>query len=166
MALHLPHQGFLGVYFRRALDGEPILVYGEGKQLRDPVHVEDVVDAFLRSGAARTQRRTFNIGGSQALSLQKIARIVAFFSHGSQALRVPFPEELRRLEIGSYFSDTRCAQRELGWVPRVFFEDGVPDALTYFREYSEHYLHPTTTTSELEMEAQQYPNHQWASSVS
>jgi UDP-glucose 4-epimerase len=167
MALHLPHQGFLGVYFRMALTGEPILVYGEGEQLRDPVHVKDVVDAFLRAGAARdTRHRIFNIGGSQALSLREIAGMMASSSRGSHVLHVPFSEELRRMEVGSYVSDTRRAQRELGWMPGVLFEDGVRDALAYFREHSEHYLRPATQASEPEMEMPRHVENMRAASVS
>src|SRR5689334_8319670 len=39
MALHLPQQGFLSVFLKRALEGQPITVFGDGSQLRDPVHV-------------------------------------------------------------------------------------------------------------------------------
>jgi nucleoside-diphosphate-sugar epimerase len=143
MAIHLAHQGFLGAYFRMALEGKPILVYGEGEQLRDPVHVEDVVDAFLRCGCAGEPRhRIFNIGGSQALSLQEIARTMASSSRGCQIQHVPFPEKLRSIDIGSYYSDTRRAQRELGWMPGVLFKDGVRDTIAFFRRHQEHYLRP------------------------
>ena len=141
MALRLPHQGFLCVYLRRALEGEPILIYSEGDSLRDPVYVDDVVDAFLRAGAvSQPQNRTYNIGGSEALSIARIAALAARLGGGSQVQRVPFPEELRRIDVGSYYSDTRRARRDLGWRPAMLLEDGFRETLAYFRQHQEHYL--------------------------
>ena len=142
MALHLPHQGFLGVYFRMALEGKPLLIYGDGEQLRDPVHVDDVVNAFLRAGVAqRTPHRIFNIGGFQALSVREIARTMASASGRVPPVRhVPFPKKLEATDIGSYFSDNSRAQRELGWTPKISFESGVSGTLRYFREHQQHYL--------------------------
>ena len=51
MALNLPAQGFMGGFLRKAMLGKPITVFGDGRQLRDPVYVDDAVDAFLLAGA-------------------------------------------------------------------------------------------------------------------
>lgn len=141
MALHLPQQGFLGTYFRLAATGKPLLVFGEGEQLRDPVYVDDVVDAFLRAGLARKPRhRIFNIGGSQAVSLREIASVIASSSHQSKVVHVPFPEELKSIDIGSYYSDILRARQVLGWEPRISLADGVRHTAAYFREYQDHYI--------------------------
>ena len=49
MALHLAQQGVMNVYLATVLEGKPIRIYGDGMQLRDPLFVEDAVDAFLRA---------------------------------------------------------------------------------------------------------------------
>lgn len=51
MALNVPSQGFLSTFLRKLTMGESLEIYGDGAQLRDPVYVEDVVDAFLLAGA-------------------------------------------------------------------------------------------------------------------
>lgn len=141
MALHLPQQGFLGVYFRNAVEGQPILIYGPGDQLRDPVHADDVVDAILRAGAATEPRhRIYNIGGSEALPIAEIAAITARLGGRSELRHIPFPDELRGIDIGSYFSDTGRARSDLGWEPKMCFEDGVRQTLGYFRQHLPHYL--------------------------
>src|SRR5206468_2314711 len=97
-------------YVRRALNREPLLVYGDGSQLRDPVHVDDVVNAFTLAGvAAEPRSRVINIGGPHALKLLEIAAILARLSGGSLIQETPFPNCVRQLDIGSYFSDTRRA---------------------------------------------------------
>src|SRR5689334_7993969 len=44
-------QGFIGWFIRLAIEQRPIQIYGDGSQLRDLVHVDDAVDAFLLAGA-------------------------------------------------------------------------------------------------------------------
>ncbi|MGQ9633882.1 MAG: NAD-dependent epimerase/dehydratase family protein [Bryobacteraceae bacterium] len=52
MALWEPCQGFLGTFLRRMLLRQPLEVFGDGRQLRDPLYVDDAIDAFLLAGAA------------------------------------------------------------------------------------------------------------------
>lgn len=142
MALHLPHQGFLSVFVRRALDGRPIVVFGDGSQLRDPVHVDDVIEAFLLAGTATgLNSRVFNIGGPQAVCIGEVAATVARLG-GCTVEHVPFPEDLRNIDIGSYCSDIACAERELSWIPRVWFHEGIETTFQFYRRYREQYLEP------------------------
>lgn len=143
MALHLPQQGFLGVHIRRALLGEPLLVYGDGEQLRDPVFVGDVVRAFLAAGSApRPSHRLYNVGGPEALSLQRIARTIAAQGRGSRVETVPFPPHLLRHDIGSYYTDNTRLQEDLGISPRVLFDDGIRETVAWFRARASQYLEP------------------------
>jgi UDP-glucose 4-epimerase len=140
MALHLPYQGFLGAYLRRALDGEPIPLYGDGTQLRDPLHVDDAVEAFLRAGASSSfQSRIFNVGGPEALTLRQIAEIVSAESGTGVVRLLPFPEHLRQIDIGSYVSDTSRIHRELGWRSKISFRAGIRSSLAYYRKHLDVY---------------------------
>ena len=59
-------QGFIGWFVRLALDGGEIQVFGDGSQVRDFVHVDDVCDAFLRAGASdAVNGEVFNVGGAE-----------------------------------------------------------------------------------------------------
>jgi UDP-glucose 4-epimerase len=142
MALHLPQQGFLSVFLKRALEGQPITVFGDGTQLRDPVHVGDVVEAFLAAGVApRLDSRVFNIGGPQAVCIGEIAATLARFGGGTVE-QAPFPENLRNIDIGSYCSDISRAERELSWTPRIWFHEGIETTLQFYRRNREQYLTP------------------------
>jgi UDP-glucose 4-epimerase len=129
MSLSVAGQGFLGVFFRKALLGETIAVFGEGDQLRDPAYVEDVVDAFLLAGLVRgLDKRAFNIGGKDALTLREIAETVS----GSVEL-IPFPDHLQAIDIGSYYTDSRRAEALLGWRPKTGFREGAEKTLEFYR---------------------------------
>lgn len=130
MALHVPGQGFLGAFFRRVLEGEDLEVFGDGRQLRDPVYVEDVVDAFLLAASAPTlPAREYNVGGPVALSLLRIAELMS-----PRPVRTrPFPAEHKAFDIGSYITDSRRMEADLGWKAKVGFEEGCQRTLDYFR---------------------------------
>ena len=141
MALHLPQQGFLGTYVRMALGSNPVTVYGEGEHVRDPVYVDDVVEAFLRAGAVPSlPSRVMNIGGPEALSVRQIATEICRQRPTSRLREIPFPEGLRNLEVGSYMSDTTQARAQLNWSPLISFKDGVQSTLAWYTGNQRHYL--------------------------
>ena len=146
MALDLPWQGFMSVFIHAALLGEPLQVYGDGRQLRDPVFVDDVVDALLMAGAVeRLPSRTYNVGGAEPLSLADIAACFAQAGGRSTVRCVPFPEGRKAIDIGSYWTDWSLIQRELGWQPRIKIEDGARSTLEYYRRRMSHYTDAPAT---------------------
>lgn len=142
MALDVPGQGFLGVFLRRALLGEDMPVFRPGDQLRDPIFVDDAVNAFLAAGAIPTlPARSFNLGGGQALSLDEIASIIAGTAEtGSRVYHLEFPNEHKAFDIGSYVADWSRARSLLGWQPRTGFEAGVRSTLDFYRAHWTTYL--------------------------
>jgi len=135
LALDVPGQGFLTVFFNRALSGEPIEVFGDGTQLRDPLYVADAVDAFLLAGACEPPpERVFNVCGPEVLSLMEIARRIQAEGGGGEPVLRPFPPEHRVFDIGSYYGDTSRIRSMLGWAPRTAFHDGVKLSLAHFRQ--------------------------------
>ena len=140
MALNIPEQGVLGHFFRRALLGQDIEVFGDGQQLRDPVFIDDVVDVCLLAGSrSQLPANTMNVGGPEPLALSSIARTLA--AEGGAELRFrPFPEGHKSIDIGSYSTDNSLVTETLGWSPRVPFADGAHRTLAFFRQHREHYL--------------------------
>ncbi len=142
MALDVGGQGFLGVFIRRALNGERLTVYGTGEQLRDPIYVDDAVDAFLAAGSIdRLPVRSFNLGGGCALNLRTIATLIARLAgSGADARSVEFPPDQRAWDIGSYVADWSRASRVLNWSPRTSFAQGVEATLRFYRNHWNDYL--------------------------
>ena len=138
MSLSVAGQGFLGVFVRKALLGETISVFGEGDQLRDPVYVDDVVQAFLSAGlAGQLTKRECNIGGLEAISLSDIAIALS-----GKVEKIPFPEHLQQIDIGSYHTDSSRAEGLLGWKPRTPFVEGAKKTLDFYRARLSDYLNP------------------------
>ncbi len=149
IALNIPGQGFLGHFLRRGLLGQQIEVFGDGRQLRDPVYVDDVVDAFLLAAAAEQPASpVWNVGGKEALPLAKIAESIARACGGPEPSYRPFPEESKNIDIGSYTTDSSKIRRDLGWQPTVDFEEGIRRTVGWFRGEWSHYLPGTAALSQ------------------
>ena len=141
MAVQLGQQGFLGTYIRRVALGEPPEVYGDGQQLRDPLYVDDAVDAFLIAGKVpMLPSRVYNVGGPRALPIREIAEIMHQVGGTPTPVFKPFPAEQKAIDIGSYRTDSSRIQRELGWVSRIEFKDGIRYTLDYYHDALSYYL--------------------------
>jgi UDP-glucose 4-epimerase len=140
MALNIPAQGFLSTFLRRLILGEGLEIFGDGSQVRDLIYVDDAVEAFLLAGAApRLLSRTYNVGGPEALPIAEIARICGEAAGGAPLTFVPFPEALKKIDIGGYSTDTALIERELGWKAVIQPGDGIARALEYYRTELPHY---------------------------
>lgn len=143
LAVNVPCQGVLSVFFLRLMLGLPLEVYGDGAQLRDPVYVNDVVDAFLRAGAAeKLESRLFNIGGLEVLPLGEIAAMLSRLAGAPAPVYKPFPKEAGRIDIGSFAANSTRIWKELKWQPTTALEGGAARTLKYFREHLRDYLDP------------------------
>lgn len=143
IALDVPCQGFLGTFLRRALTGQRLEIFGDGTQLRDPVYVDDIVDAFLRAGIAPSlPHREYNAGGPAALSLAEIAAIVSEAAGLEPPLFRDFPPEKKQIDIGSYYTNSLRIEDDLGWRPVTPFAEGIRRTLDFFRAAPGVYLDP------------------------
>jgi UDP-glucose 4-epimerase len=138
-------QGFIGWFIRTALEGGEIQVYGDGSQLRDFVYVDDVADAFLRAGYLEAcNGGVFNVGGSEPVSHRDlVAMLIEASGRGSMRL-VSWPEETRRIDIGSFYSDSSRFTGVTGWTPTVPLREGLARTLEYYRAHYARYVGPDT----------------------
>lgn len=143
-SLTAQNQGFLGVFFRQALRKERLKIYGDGSQVRDPLYIDDCVDAFLRAAQLKNPKmRKMNVGNTEHLPLASIASAVSRRAGLPPPEQEPFPEHLRKIDIGSYFTDSTAFREATGWAPRVSFDEGVARTLDFYREHLSHYLPAT-----------------------
>ena len=120
-------QGWLAHFAITALAGDPLTIYGDGKQVRDVLHVSDLLRAFDRAQACarRGAGQVFNIGGGVSRTLSVWTQFGALLSKelGFQpAVRFG---DWRPGDQRIYVSDIRKASRELQWQPAVSIPDGV-----------------------------------------
>ncbi len=119
-------QGWLAHLIRAAMRGERITIYGDGKQVRDALFVEDLVDAFLlaRAGMHRAAGEAFNLGGGPERTLSLVELLAAIETLQGRRPAVGFAP-WRAADQRWYVSDPRKIRRVLGGAPVVGVADGV-----------------------------------------
>ena len=135
-------QTFLGIWLKQVLSGEPILVYGDGQQLRDFNYVDDVVAALLITALdPRADGQVYNLGSSElAISLIDLAQLVVKTAGEGEYRLIPFPPDRKAIDIGDYYADFSKIRRELGWTPRVPMAAGLTRSLEFYRRHLSQYL--------------------------
>ncbi len=119
-------QGWVAHFLIRALTGEPITLYGDGRQVRDILYASDLVDAFLRAWrhVDSISGRAFNIGGGPQNTVSLIDLLQLIREYAGEAPSVEF-ESWRVGDQRYYVSDTRRFSQATGWRPRVHVREGV-----------------------------------------
>lgn len=133
-------QTFLGIWIRRLIEGQPILVYGDGSQLRDFNYVDDVVDALLRVALSDDANgEVYNLGAPDPISLRQTAELLVAVNGGGHFELVPFPQELKPIDIGDYYGDYRKIRARHGWEPKMPLAEGLRQTLEFYRRYHSYY---------------------------
>lgn len=135
-------QTFLGIWIRNLIEGKPLLVYGDGTQIRDFNYVDDVVDALLLCATdEKAWGKIFNLGGPERISLADLARLVVSLSNEEGTYKlIPFPADRKLIDIGDYYSDYGLIRETLGWEPKVPLERGLQQTINYFLENLNYYV--------------------------
>jgi UDP-glucose 4-epimerase len=126
--------GVVAVFIERIREGSDLVIYGDGEQRRDLVHVRDVTRAV--ADMARSERSgTWNVGTGTATSVNELADLLTADAPGIGRTHRP----ARRGEIRQSSLRVDLAATELGWTPAIGLREGLRDLLTGARPPS-----PTT----------------------
>lgn len=119
-------QGWVAHFILSALQEQPITIFGDGKQVRDALFVDDLIDAmiFAQANMEAVRGRAFNIGGGpgNTVSLLELIAMLATLLGGMP--KVVFAN-WRAADQRYYVSDCRRFTAATGWKPRVGVREGV-----------------------------------------
>lgn len=119
-------QGWVAHFMRAAQSGKPITIYGDGRQVRDLLFVEDLLAAFdaahLRRG--RSTGQIYNIGGGPTNVLSLLELLAWIRARSNRRVSVKF-RSWRPGDQRVYISNIRRARRELDWKPRTSLHPGL-----------------------------------------
>ncbi|MBE7557638.1 SDR family oxidoreductase [bacterium] len=128
-------QGWVAWFTIAALLDRPITIYGDGKQVRDVLYVEDLVAAYQAAldRIDQVSGRIYNIGGGPSHTRS----LLALLAELEELLGKPIPRTFADWRPGDqpvYVSDIRKARAELGWAPRVDPRSGVEKLVLWVKE--------------------------------
>lgn len=130
-ALSNPYTGVLAIFASRLLNRQRPLVFEDGEQRRDFVHVDDVVRAFLLAlDRPEAAGRVFNIGSGRDVSIREVAAAIAR-AMDRPRLTPEIAGQARAGDIRHCFADIGLARDVLGYAPRRTFDDSLGELASW-----------------------------------
>lgn len=114
------------IFINKAIEKKPIIIKGDGKQYRQFIHAKDIAEAYEKAIISNTNETIFNISGKEKVSIKDLADIVV--------QKIPTEviyEEARKGDITPSEISSLKAEKELGWVPKVKFSNGLKELIDY-----------------------------------
>ena len=123
--------GVISIFIDNALQSKPLKIFGDGKQTRDFVFVEDVAKATILGLSCRNI--TANIASDSVISITDLAKRIQRLS--SKPIQIIYgdamPVYIKHIQV-----DTTKAKKMLGWKASVPLDKGLEKTITYFRRYT------------------------------
>ncbi len=130
-----PRQGFnqyagvISIFINHALEGDPLVIYGDGLQTRDFIYVKDVVKAnLLVAESRRANGRTFNVGRGESVSVIKLANVIKELTGSTSNIVFDKP---RPGDIRHSLADIR-ELRSLGFEPEWDLRRGLERTIEWY----------------------------------
>jgi CDP-paratose 2-epimerase len=119
-------QGWVAHFLIRALQQQPITIYGDGKQVRDILFVDDLLDAMLvaHTHIERTTGQAYNVGGGPQNTISLLELMALIEQLQGKPVSYQF-DTWRRGDQKYYVSNTNKLEQTTGWRPRVSVQEGV-----------------------------------------
>ncbi len=125
-----PYVGVITIFIQRLLRGEPPVIFGDGEQCRDFVHVGDVVDASVRAMTSNVSGEVLNVGSGQGTSVNRIA---ALLCERLAPETVPQHIAAHPGELRNSIANIEKARRLLGYEPQGRLEDRIDEIIAWNR---------------------------------
>jgi UDP-glucose 4-epimerase len=123
------NHGILNQMIQTALSHKPLTIFGHGKQIRDYIHIRDLVRALLLCGEQQAAvNEIFNIGAGEGVSLVDAALQIGSIADAPVVFS-PWPEAYKLVETGDFVNSIEKARRLLGFLPRFSFKQGIKEAI-------------------------------------
>jgi len=136
-------QGWIAWFAIRALQNRPVTIFGDGKQVRDVLYVEDLIAAYDAAidHVSRTTGQAYNIGGGPMNTLSLLELVVLLKQRFGNQLDYGF-EDWRPGDQLVFVSDIRKATAHFGWEPRVGIVEGLSKLVRWLNENASLFLEP------------------------
>ena len=126
-----PYSGVVALFISSMLKGERPTIHGDGKQSRDFTYIDNAVDANLQAAeASGVAGKVYNVGCGRSVSILELAAATGAIL-GTQLEPQFGPPRVG--DVRHSQADIACAQKELGYQPRVSFEDGLRRTIDAYR---------------------------------
>jgi UDP-glucose 4-epimerase len=118
-------QGFIGVALSQLLERSPVRIFGDPDNVRDYVHLDDVMRMFELAVGNRVGFEVYNVGSGEGRSVREVLDLLQHYSGIEADVQYEAPTEGSRRLPPWIVLDVEKARRELGWRPEIGFTEGL-----------------------------------------
>ena len=129
-----PYTGIVAMFAARLVNRRPPLVFEDGQQIRDLIHVHDVCDAVLAACPEHSPEGVFNLGTGTGVTIARVARILAEYI--APDVEPEIPKLYRKGDIRHCFGDMHRYRIAFGAGPRVPLETGLRQVAEWAIEHA------------------------------
>jgi nucleoside-diphosphate-sugar epimerase len=127
-------------FLRQAMEDKTITIYGDGRQQRDYIYVDDLVEAFVHAAASpRTDGGVYNVGSGRATRFVEMVETIVELVGSGRVEFVPWPEDYTNVETGDYWANISAIAKDADWEPKTPFREGVEKTYVYYRHHRDRY---------------------------
>ncbi|MGE3062439.1 MAG: NAD-dependent epimerase/dehydratase family protein [bacterium] len=130
---------FIGWFMNRCVTNNPIELYGEGRQMRDMLYIDDLC-ATLASAMESDCKGIVNVGSDNSVSLREIAEILKENNPKISILNINFPEEIKKIDIGDFSTDNTLAKKFFNHAEKISLREGLNKTVEYYNKHKGYYL--------------------------
>ena len=134
--LQQPEQNRYGIVnwlIHQAIRGRPLTIYGDGMQLRDYIHIDDLIQAMLVAGMRKeADGLVLNVGSGRGISFRDMAQLIVRNAGRGQLQHIEWPGLASQVETGDFIADASLIKAHLGWSACVPVEAGIADVISRY----------------------------------
>lgn len=108
-----------------------LTIFGSGEQERDYLFVGDMIDAFILEVGSKSSGEIYNLGFGKGIKFSDMAKLIIKKVGKGKLKFVKWPDDYQEVETGSYISNISKIKKELGFIPKVNFEEGIKRTLAW-----------------------------------
>jgi UDP-glucose 4-epimerase len=118
-------------FLKAARDGQPVTVYGDGRQTRDFTYIDDIVAATRAAAETGRPGMVYNVGGGERVALNDVLDLVQDVTGKRLEIR---HEAAQKGDMRDTFADTTAARRDLAFQPTVSLREGLAREWQWLKE--------------------------------
>jgi UDP-glucose 4-epimerase len=119
------------IFVFRMLRNEPLVIYGDGEQTRDFVHVDDIVQANIKAADSIGVNGAFNIASGKNITINNLVKII---TKGSKTTRIEYGPE-RPGDVRHSMADLSSANHKINYAPIVDLVKGIAEYIEWARKF-------------------------------
>ncbi|MCK9224720.1 MAG: SDR family NAD(P)-dependent oxidoreductase [Candidatus Muirbacterium halophilum] len=133
--------GIVNWFIRQAIENREISIYGDGKQKRDYIFIDDLVCGLIKSAFSdTTDGKVYNLGSGNGICFIDMAETIIRISGSGKINLIDWPENYINVETGDFIADISKLKNDIEWSPVFSLEVGIEKTIDFYKENYDIYV--------------------------